>query len=176
MVRQTERGGCPANRRGVVRCFPEFSKHTQIARHSFGTVRSCPATDRIRVDRPLIRASALAAIELMGFALSSQYAFAQATYNYTGGPLGAMPPFTPSMHVSATLQLGSWLPPNQHCIYVFSQMLIGPETRFRADQCVDYAKPMIPFGAAVCSSFAARAGTPQRLRPRSPQPLPGLLP
>ena len=48
----------------------------------------------------------------MGFALSSQMGSLQATYNYTGGPLGAMPPFTPSMHVSATLQLGSWLPPN----------------------------------------------------------------
>ena len=68
-----------------------------------------------------LRASAVAAILLIGFALSSRYAFAQATYNYTGGTLsGLVPPFTTSMHVSATLQLWSWLPPNQHCIYVSS--------------------------------------------------------
>jgi hypothetical protein len=83
----------------------------------------------------LIRASAMASVALIGFALSSQYAFAQATYNYTGGPLGSLiPPFTTSMHVSATLQLGSWLPPNQHCIYVSSLpgfrliMSDGPDT------------------------------------------------
>ena len=65
----------------------------------------------------LRRAGAVAAIMLTGFALSSHYALAQATYNYTGHHYTFVsPPFTSNMSVSGVLQFWAWLPPNQTCI------------------------------------------------------------
>ena len=53
----------------------------------------------------------------MSLALSSQPAMAQATYIYTGQNLtGYTAPYTSSSHVTATLQLGNWLPPSQTCV------------------------------------------------------------
>jgi hypothetical protein len=65
----------------------------------------------------LLRASGFAAIASVGFALSTQCLFAQAIYNYTGNSYAvAYPPYNTSMSVTATLQVGSWLPPNLTCI------------------------------------------------------------
>jgi hypothetical protein len=67
----------------------------------------------------LLRASAVAALALMEFALSPQCALAQATYFYTGNHYTSVSgDYTASMSVTATLQLASWLPPNQPCLNV----------------------------------------------------------
>lgn len=69
----------------------------------------------------LLRAGALAVLVLMGFELSSQSTFAQATYFYTGNDYTVVSgSFTTSMSVTATLELPTWLPPNQSCLNVIA--------------------------------------------------------
>lgn len=64
-----------------------------------------------------LRAAVLCSIALTALWLSPQPVCAQATYNYTGNTFTTVTaPITTSDRITATLQLSSWLPPNQTCI------------------------------------------------------------
>jgi hypothetical protein len=67
----------------------------------------------------LRRACTLAAISLAALAITTQFAFAQATYIYSGNYFSTYySPYTRADRVQISLQLSAWLAPNQQCVDV----------------------------------------------------------